>query len=506
MTAKSSNSAVNPFPSDYHEHTRSTHTQSTSDQAVSNNKSKNNLIELVDVSYYEKREHIHTRSFTGLYRRLRLVGGGLLFALYFGTLWLDWNGRQAVLFDIPQRQFHIFGSTFWAQDFYLLGIALIICAFGLFAITVYAGRVWCGYTCPQSVWTWMFMWAEKVTEGDRNQRIKLSNAEFSVEKSLRHLSKHSLWILISAVTAFTFVGYFFPVKTLSLDLLIWEASGWAVFWILFFAAATYINAGWLREQVCLHMCPYSRFQSVMFDKDTLVITYDAQRGEGRGARRKETDYKAEGLGDCIDCKMCVQVCPTGIDIRDGLQLECIGCAACIDACDSVMEKMEYPKGLVRYATENELSGTKSKILRPRMMAYAFMLIAMVACFGYLLSERELVELSSVRDRDALFSLSTDGLIENIYNLQVGNKDQQTHIFDLSVIGLDHIKVLGKKSVQVTPGEVINIPMRLQLKQKYLTNPASDIMFQVKARDNQNIATTKESRFIGPFTLNIINKG
>ena len=289
---------------------------------------------------------IYTRSFTGLFRNFRRLGGGLLFLLFFGTLWLNWNGRQAVLWDLPERKFYIFGATFWPQDFILLSALLIIAAFGLFFITVFAGRVWCGYTCPQSVWTWVFMWCEKVTEGDRNARIKLDQGPASAAKLLRKTAKHALWLGVSLVTAITFIGYFTPVRPLVADLFSFQLDLESLFWVLFFTAATYVNAGWLREQVCIHMCPYSRFQSVMFDKDTLIVSYDAARGESRGARKKGSDPRAQGLGDCIDCQQCVQVCPTGIDIRDGLQIACIGCAACVDACDSIMDKMGYERGLV----------------------------------------------------------------------------------------------------------------------------------------------------------------
>ena len=308
---------------------------------------------------YAAREKIYTRAFSGLFRNLRLAGGALLFVLYFGTVWLTWNGRQAVWWDLPERKFYIFGATFWPQDFILLSALLIICAFGLFFITVFAGRVWCGYTCPQSVFTWVFMWAEKVTEGDRNQRMKLDKAPMSANKFMRKAAKHSIWLAVSLAIGITFVGYFTPIRDLVPDLVTLQVGGWALFWVGFFTLATYGNAGYLREQVCIYMCPYARFQSVMFDKDTLIVSYDPRRGERRGPRKKDADYKAMGLGDCIDCTMCVQVCPTGIDIRDGLQIECIGCAACIDACDTIMDKMNYPRGLISYTTEHNLSGQKN---------------------------------------------------------------------------------------------------------------------------------------------------
>ncbi|WP_372877736.1 cytochrome c oxidase accessory protein CcoG, partial [Pseudomonas sp.] len=341
---------------------------------------------------------IHTRSFTGLFRSLRLYGAGALFLLFFGTAWLDWGGRQAVLWDLGNSQFHIFGATFWPQDFVLLSALLIIAAFGLFFITVFAGRVWCGYTCPQSVWTWVFMWVEKVTEGERNQRIKLDAAPWSVNKLLRRSAKHGLWLAVSLGTALAFVGYFTPVRELVADLFTFNLGATTAFWLLFFTAATYLNAGWLREQVCLHMCPYSRFQSVMFDDNTLIVSYDAARGESRGPRKKDSVPQLEGLGDCIDCTICVQVCPTGIDIRDGLQLDCISCGACIDACDTVMDKMGYASGLIRYTSERALAGGKTQLLRPRLVGYAAMLLVMIAAFVWALDQRALVSLDVTKDR------------------------------------------------------------------------------------------------------------
>jgi cytochrome c oxidase accessory protein FixG len=275
-------------------------------------------VETVDL--YANREKIYTRSFTGIFRNLRMLGGAALFLLYFGTVWLNWNGRQAVWWNLPERKFYIFGSTYWPQDFVLLSALLIIAAFGLFFITVFAGRVWCGYTCPQSVFTWVFMWAEKVTEGDRNQRMKLDKAPMTAPKFLRKLAKHGIWVGVSLVTAITFVGYFTPIRELIPELFTLQASGWALFWVGFFTVATYGNADYLREQVCIYMCPYARFQSVMFDQDTLIVSYDPRRGEHRGPRKRDADDKAQGLGDCIDCKMCVHVCPTGIDIRYGQQI------------------------------------------------------------------------------------------------------------------------------------------------------------------------------------------
>lgn len=448
------------------------------------------------VDLYAKREKIYTRAFKGLYRNLRLAGGALLFLLYFGTVWLNWGDRQAVWWDLPERKFYIFGATFWPQDFILLSGLLIICAFGLFFITVFAGRVWCGYTCPQSVFTWVYMWAEKVTEGDRNQRMKLDKSPMSAQKFFRKLAKHSIWLLVALATAITFVGYFTPIRQLVPDLLSLEVGGWALFWVGFFTLATYGSAGYLREQVCIYMCPYARFQSVMFDKDTLIVSYDARRGEGRGPRKKGADYQAQGLGDCIDCKMCVQVCPTGIDIRDGLQIDCIGCAACIDACDSIMDKMNYPRGLVSYTTEHNLSGQKTHLLRPRLIGYATALLCMIGLFTYTLMDRSLVKLDVLKDR-VIYRYNTQGHIENAYTLKVMNKAQEDMVFVLEVEGLEGLQYHGKHEVKASAGEVLPIQVDLSLPSKLMPASTNNIIFRVTAKDNPEITNEAESRFTGP---------
>ncbi|WGL62995.1 cytochrome c oxidase accessory protein CcoG [Pseudomonas sp. CW003PS] len=448
------------------------------------------------VDLYASREKIYTRAFTGLFRNLRLAGGALLFLLFFGTVWLNWEGRQAVWWNLPERKFHIFGATYWPQDFMLLSWLLIICAFGLFFITVFAGRVWCGYTCPQSVFTWVFMWAEKVTEGDRNQRMKLDKQPMSGKKFTRKLAKHGIWVGVSLLTAITFVGYFTPIRDLVIEIFTGQASGWAYFWIGFFTLATYGNAGYLREQVCIYMCPYARFQSVMFDQDTLIVSYDPRRGELRGPRKKDADYKAQGLGDCIDCKMCVQVCPTGIDIRDGLQIECIGCAACIDACDDIMDKMNYPKGLISYTTEHNLSGRKTHLLRPRLIGYAVALVAMIGLFAWAVATRPLVELDVLKDR-VLFRENERGYIENVYTLKIMNKAQRDMTYVITADGLDGLVYEGKREVRALAGEVYSFPVELSIAPEKLPSSANKIVFHVQSADDPSIKNDADSRFIGP---------
>lgn len=454
----------------------------------------NNEHESVDL--YANRKKIYPRAFTGLFRKIRLITGIVLFSLFLGTLWLNWDGHQAVWWNLPERKFYIFGATFWPQDFMLLSWLLIISAFGLFFITVFAGRVWCGYTCPQSVFTWLFMWVEKVTEGDRNQRIKLDKAPMSRQKLLRRSAKHGLWLLISWVLATTFVGYFYPIRDLVPELFSLELNGWPLFWMLFLTAGIYGCAGFLREQVCIYMCPYARFQSVMFDKDTLIVSYNKARGEPRGSRKKGTDPKAQGVGDCIDCTMCVQVCPTGIDIRDGLQIDCISCAACVDACDSVMDKMGYAKGLVSYTTEHNLSGEKTHILRPRLIGYAIALSVMISLFGYAVMHRPLVKLDVLKDR-VLFRENERGYIENVYTLRIMNKAQTDQTFVIEVSGLEGLAYEGRREVHAKAGEVLSLPVELSIDPQRLPSSANNILFRIHAAGDTSIMDDADSRFIGP---------
>ncbi|BDM23425.1 cytochrome c oxidase accessory protein CcoG [Pseudomonas sp. LRP2-20] len=440
---------------------------------------------------------IHTRSFSGLYRTLRIAFAGALFVLFFGTAWLDWNGRQAVLWDLADSKFHIFGATFWPQDFILLSALLIICAFGLFAITVYAGRVWCGYSCPQSTWTWLFMWCEKVTEGDRNQRIKLAAAPWSLNKLGRRTLKHSLWLAIGVLTGLTFVGYFTPIRPLAHELFTLQLGGAALFWVLFFTAATYINAGWLREAVCLHMCPYARFQSVMFDKDTLAVAYDPRRGESRGPRKKGSDARAQGLGDCIDCTLCVQVCPTGIDIRDGLQMACIGCAACIDACDNVMDKMGYPRGLIGYKSEHSLQSGTTHWLRPRLLGYVAALVLMVGALVAALQLRPMVSLDVIKDR-GLFRENAQGQIENIYLLKVINKTAQPQRYRLRLLDAEGFELHGNTEFSIPAGEMSELPVSVAMLAARPASSSQELAFEIRDSDQPVVRSVARSRFVAPL--------
>lgn len=453
------------------------------------------VVRILDL--YEAREKIYTRRLKGFYRSLRTWTWIPLLTAYFLIPWLNVDGRQAVWFDLPARKFHIFWLTFWPQDFMLLAWLLIIAAFALFTVTVLVGRVWCGFTCPQTVWTMLFMGAEHVWEGDRNQRIKLDKAPWSANKVIRKGGKQLTWILIALVTGLTFVGYFNPIRELVPSFFTLSAHPAALFWTAFFAFMTYMNAGFLREQVCMYMCPYARFQSVMFDRDTLVVSYDAARGEPRGARKKGADHALEGLGDCVDCSLCVQVCPTGIDIRDGLQYECISCGLCIDACDTVMDKMGYPRRLISFTTERVQEEGKTRILRPRLIGYALVLLAMASLFTWTLAARVPVEVSIIRDRNMLYRETSEGLVENIYTLKISNMDSREHRYRIEVSGDYDFVIKGDTEITIAAGELYSEPLRLALDPGFLKEGNSPVSFRVTALDNPALSARQESRFIGP---------
>jgi cytochrome c oxidase accessory protein FixG len=449
---------------------------------------------------YAKQEKIYPRQVHGMFANLRVTGVLVLLGLYYGLPWLRWDDRQAVLLDLPARQFHIFGLTFFPQDFFYLAILLIIAALALFFFTTLAGRLWCGYACPQTVWTEVFLWIERKVEGDRPKQIKLDKAAWTTRKRLIKGTKHAIWILFSLWTGYTFVGYFTPITELAFKIGSLQTGPWETFWVLFYSAATYLNAGWMREQVCIYMCPYARFQSAMFDENTLIISYDEARGDPRGSRKRSADPKALGLGDCIDCTLCVQVCPTGIDIRDGLQYQCIGCAACVDVCDEVMDKMGYPKGLVRYTTENAMEGKPTRILRPRIFVYTVLLAALTTALLHALLTRIPLELDVIRDRNALYRETADGAIENVYNLKLVNKDTHDHTFTITVSGIPTIQ-FAEQTIQetVSAGEVANLPVRVRVKKNALLKPGNDIEFVVRARDDRKLTTSEKARFIGPLS-------
>ena len=448
-------------------------------------------------SLYRKEAKIQPRSVTGKFARLRVLSVFVLLGLFYLLPWINWGKYQIVLFDLPARKFHVFGLTFWPQDFIFLAMLLIIAGLSLFFFTALAGRLWCGFACPQTVWTEIFMLVEKWVEGDRIKRIKLDKSPWNANKIFRKSLKQFLWIVLALWTGFTFVGFFSPIRELAVEIVTFTISGWALFWIIFYGFATYGNAGILREQVCKYMCPYARFQGAMFDEDTLIITYDEKRGEPRGSRKRNSDPEEQGLGSCIDCTLCVQVCPTGIDIRDGLQYECIACAACIDVCDDVMEKMDYPKGLIKYSTGNRMEGKTTKILRPRILVYAALLSFIIFALIYSIATRELVLAKFIHDRNGLFTKLDDGSIENAYSLRLVNKTDVGHEFKIIDLKPDYLKI-DKDSFKLGPGENNLFAVRLNKKpSKGLKIPIEKVTLNIQAVDDPSIKTKLEAKFLAP---------
>lgn len=438
------------------------------------------------VGLYEAHKKIYARSIQGVFARWRWAMVFITQIVFYGLPWLDWGERQMVLFDLAARRFYIFGLVLYPQDLIYLTGLLVVSALSLFLFTAVAGRLWCGYACPQTVYTEIFMWVEEKIEGARSARMRLDKGTLSMEKGVKKTFKHVVWLGIAMWTGFTFVGYFTPIRELGMAFLQTQMGSWEVFWAFFYGFATYGNAGFMREQVCKYMCPYARFQSAMFDRDTLIVSYDAARGEPRGARGKQ--HERNGLGDCIDCTLCVQVCPTGIDIRDGLQYECIGCGLCVDACNTVMDKMDYPRGLIRYATQNGLAARWSarqvaaRVFRPRVLVYTGVLAAL--CIGLLASlvVRTPLKVDVVRDRASLARIVEGGMLENVYRLQIMNATERPQRYAIAASGLEGLTVAAGDSVEVQPAESRWVAVRLQLPYGAAPSGSHPVYFDVRAAD------------------------
>jgi cytochrome c oxidase accessory protein FixG len=441
---------------------------------------------------YVSAPKIYPREIKGKFQKLRALAAWVLMALFYLMPWVNLWGEQAILFDLPKRQFHVLGLVFWPQDFIFLAGLLVIAALSLFFFTTLAGRLWCGYACPQTVWTEVFLALERFAEGDRGQRIKLDKAPWCWNKLRRKGLKQILWITFAAWTGVTFVGFFTPMRELVGAIWQLQLGGWEVFWICFYGIATYGNAGYLREQVCKYMCPYARFQSAMFDRDTLIISYDSARGEPRGAGKQRA-----GRGDCIECTLCVQVCPTGIDIRNGLQYECIACGACIDACDQVMEKVGKPLGLIRYTTENALQAKPSRILRPRIWLYGALLTLLICSVGLGLLARKPLLVDVLRDRNALYRIDSQAEIENSYTIKITNKASLARRFNITLESQANIQMRqSSASVVVEARSTYAHPVTLFAPPGQLA-PQTDIRFVVRAQDQVSVERTVKSKFFAP---------
>ncbi|MBX2859303.1 MAG: cytochrome c oxidase accessory protein CcoG [Cellvibrionaceae bacterium] len=459
------------------------------------------------VNLYESQDKIYTRKISGFFQNIRRYTGLPLIAGFLLLPWLAIDGRPAVLFDLPARQFHILWITFWPQDFMLLAWLLIISAFSLFTVTTLLGRVYCGFTCPQTVWTLMFISIEHFFQGDRNKQIRLAKQAWGFDKLWRKSATHSVWLLIAFITGVTFIGYFVPIRELLSGLLPYrdgatgmlriDAHPVAAFWTFFFMAATYVNAGWMREQVCKYMCPYARFQSVMYDSDTLAVYYDAKRGEPRGTRKAHSDFRKQGLGECIDCSWCVQVCPVDIDIRDGMQYECINCGLCADACNAVMDRMQYPRGLVCFTSENQLKTGKIRFIRPRLFGYSAAVFIMFSVFSFTIANRSPLSVDVVRDRGARLYRLSGGTVQNVYTLKINNMDSEDHVYNIALQGDLPYQLKSYRPSLVEAGEVFAVPLRVFVNKAEVSSEKSEIVFVVTTQDQPELSASEQNVFIGP---------
>jgi cytochrome c oxidase accessory protein FixG len=455
------------------------------------------------VSLYASRQKIYPRSVAGLFSKWRWLTVWITQIVFYGLPWLQWNARQAVLFDLEARRFYIFGLVLYPQDFIYLTGLLVISALALFLFTAIAGRLWCGYACPQTVYTEIFLWIEKQVEGDRSARMRLDQSGLSAGKFGKKWLKHALWVLFALWTGFTFVGYFTPIRELINLTLAASLGPWQTFWVFFYGFATYGNAGFMREQVCKYMCPYARFQSAMFDRDTMIVTYDEIRGEPRGPRSKKANPAALGLGACVDCSLCVQVCPTGIDIRKGLQYECIGCGACADVCDEVMDKLGYPRGLVKYSTQNGVANGWStaqmirRAFRPRVLVYTSVLMLITVAVMVSLYLRTPLKVDVIRDRGALARMVEKGRIENVFRLQVMNATEFTQRYRIAVSGLPGIVIASESEVEVLPTEVRSAVLRVQIPPDAAPAGSHTIHFDIRSHGDDAAAVTEKAVFLVP---------
>lgn len=454
-------------------------------------------------SLYEEHKTIYMRSVTGVFNNWRWALVFFTQALFYGLCWFDWNDRQAVLFHLVERKFYIFGVVFWPQDAIYLAILLVISAYALFLFTAMAGRLFCGYACPQTVYTEIFMWIERKVEGERPARIKLDQQSMAGRRLRLKVLKHTLWLLVSFWTGVTFVGYFSPIKDVMQGLASMDLGPWETFWVFGYAGITYMFAGFMREQVCKYMCPYARFQSVMFDPDTLIVTYDEERGEPRGIRRKNVAAEQAPLGDCVDCSICVQVCPTGIDIRQGLQYECIGCGACIDGCDEVMDKLKRPRGLIRYSTENAMATRMTRkemiahVFRPRVLLYGAILVAITLAAAWALVQRIPLRVDVLRDRSSLSRELDDGRIENVYTLQIMNSDEQKHRYRIAVEGLNGISLSSDGVVDVPPATTQSLTLGVQADAESGKKGANLVFLTIESVEDASIKVREKASFMLP---------
>lgn len=451
------------------------------------------------LDFYRKKGKIHPKSVSGRFNTARWAMVWLTQIVFYGVCWLSWTtdagARQAVLFDIVHEKFYVFDLVLWPQDALLLAFILILAATALFFATAMAGRLFCGFACPQTIYTSIFVWIEAKVEGDHLARLSLDQRPMSGRKLLLKSIKHGIWGLVAAWTAITFVGYFTPIRALLPAIAGLRVGSWETFWLIFYATFTYVQAGLAREAVCQHMCPYSRFQGVMIDSDTCSVSYDNRRGDPRGMQRQ-----SRSKGACIDCGICVQVCPTGIDIRDGLQYQCINCGLCIDGCDEVMDKIGAPRGLIRFMSEKELAGkaaTARSRPRPRVIVYACLLFIFAALSAWTLSQRAMLRVDVLRDRGALMRETAEGRVENTYTLKLSNMEEAPRRFRIGVGGLAGLRIEGGNEYAVEPGSVRSVALTVSSPLDSLLSGVQPIEFDAVASHDASLAVRANSTFILP---------
>lgn len=443
-------------------------------------------------SLYQSRKEFYTDPVSGRFNKIRLSTMSVVVFCFFFLPWLNWNGHQAFLFDVSYNRFYFFGAVFWPQDFVLISLFFMLCVITLFAVTLYSGRVWCGFLCPQSIWVKMGAFFSRFFEGKRHARMKFRNSSFSLNKFFILFLKHFFWWMLSLLTSFTFIAYFIPIRWMFYSVVSFDVFYNSFFWVLFFGFLTYFNIGWFREQLCFIVCPYSRLQSVMFDESTLIVSYDNFRGEKRGARSRNVDYKSDGLGDCIDCKKCVTCCPTGIDIRDGLQMECISCGACIDACNDVMSKLNYKPNLISFTRENlNFSNKSSTIIK--LSLYSLVIFALLSLICYFFITRPMVHFSVTRSQYQLFNLTKDNFIENFFFIKIMNKSDFNSKY-LIYVKPDNFSIIGNVNLDLKPGEMNVFNFTLKTKNLNSENKFIDIYFYI-LDVKYNKIIQKKSRFV-----------
>jgi cytochrome c oxidase accessory protein FixG len=463
-------------------------------------------------SLYADWKKIYPRYQTGFFRRLRWSLVALFLGIYYLLPIIRWQRAeglpdQAILFDLPARKFYFFDLVIWPQDIFLLAIILIAAALGLFFMTALAGRIFCGYMCFQTVWTDLFLFVEKFFEGNRKQRIKLDSEDWSFKKLFLKLAKHIVWIIIGMATGGAFVFYFADAPTLFWQFMDGSAPAPAWFTLFFLTATTYIMAGIAREQVCIYMCPYARFQGAMFDEDSLIVAYHPELGEPRESNRRIRDNKETDTGLCIDCDACVTVCPTGIDIRNGQQYECITCGACIDACNTVKDRMHMKNELIRYTSMREIQGEKTRWFRPRILIYGALLMIFLGGIAIYLAVKSPLSLNVIKHRQPIYIMQSDGSIQNNFTIRILNMYSQARTFSLEVAGLpdvalsvvaiDEFDSQKRPLITVASGAVMTFTLYLK-QQKKSTKPGSkDIVFLLRATDNPDDTFSYDSKFMRP---------